>query len=245
MFFDTHAHLNFKDFDKDRDEVIRRSLKEGFSIINVGTNYQTSRKALEIAESYKEGIYAAIGLHPLNREEGFDYKKYKRMAQSDKVVAIGEIGLDFCSERKNQERILLEQIKLTQELNLPVIFHCRKAHNELIEIISDFNFQGVVHCFTGNIGQAEKYLAMGFYLGFNGMIYKLNLDKIIKRCPLERMLLETDAPYLAPPQAEKKRNEPEFLKHVAEKIAGIKEEELRKVAKLTNQNAQKLFLKRS
>lgn len=245
MFFDTHAHLNFEDFDEDREEVIRRSLKEGLSIINVGTNYQTSRKAVEIAESHKEGIYAAIGLHPLNREEGFDYKRYKEMAQSDKVVAIGEIGLDFYSERKNQKRILLEQIKLAQELNLAVVFHCRKAHNELIEIISDFNLQGVIHCFTGNIGQAEKYLAKGFYLGFNGIIYKLNLEKIIKRCPLERMLLETDAPYLTPPQAEKKRNEPKFLKYIGGKIAEIKEEKLEKIAESTSQNARKLFLKRN
>ena len=268
MLIDTHAHLNFRVFKEDTDEVIRRSLEGGIWMINVGTQYDTSKKAVEIAENYQEGVYAAIGLHPIHSEEDFSYEKYKELAKSPKVVAIGEIGLDYKSEyvlfKEKQKEVFLKQLDLARELNLPVIFHCRFAHEDLIEILNyklktiNYKLKGVIHCFAGTWEQAQKYLEMGFYLGFNGIIFKLDLDEIIKKTPLDRILVETDCPYLTPPQVEG-RNEPLYVKYVAERIAKIKNRasarsegrnesealiehvSFEEVAKTTTENAKKLF----
>jgi TatD DNase family protein len=252
---DTHAHLNFSDYDEDRDEVIKKCLDNNIRMINVvGTDYEGSKKAIEIAKKYPESIFASIGMHPENiGKEVFDFGKYKELAKSKKVVAIGEIGLDYWNHPKTkkkqmefkekQKKLFLEQLSLARELNLPVIFHCRLAHDDLIGTIKQLNnltIHGVVHCFTGNWEQAKKYLDMGFYLGFNGIIFKLNLDEIIKKIPLNRILLETDCPFLSP-LTEVKRNEPLFVKYVAEKIAEIKSITFEEVAEKTTQNAKNLF----
>jgi len=251
---DTHAHLNFSDYDKDRDEVIKKCLDNNVWMINVGTDYESSKKTIDISEKYSQGIFASVGMHPENiGKEVFNLGKYKELAHStrssaeahskpsgqakSKVVAIGEIGLDYwdCPKTKKkqaefkekQKKLFLEQLNLARELNLPVIFHCRKAHNDLLEILDyklktkNYKLFGVIHCFTGNWEQAKKYLDMGFYLGFNGIIFKLNLDEIIKKTPLNRILIETDCPYLTPPPMEG-RNEPLYVKYIAEKIAEIK-----------------------
>ena len=273
---DTHAHLNFNAFKKDWKQVIAKSLQNNLEIMNVGTNYQTSKKAIEIAEQYETGIYAAIGLHPIHLKNGFiklktdpeegnfiaqtedfNKEKYKELAQSKKVKAVGEIGLDYYyapqAEKElellkaKQKKALLEQIELAEELNLPIIFHCRKAHQDLLEILKEQQIvgnkelRGVIHCFTGKWQEAQEYLEMGFYLGLNGIIFKLNLDKIIKKIPLERILVETDSPYLTPPRAGEERNEPLFVKYVVEKIAEIKGIGHEEVAEITTQNAQNLF----
>jgi len=326
MLVDTHAHLNFNAYKEDADEVIRRSLDNNVWMINVGSTYETSKRAVEIAERYEKGVYAAIGLHPIHlnaglvkikldkeeiafnsREEEFDYKKYKELTQSGKVVAIGEIGLDYYYKPKTphqfreqgqgdafstgkaysapgvarkpngeistgqakikfeqfknrQKEVFLQQLELAQDynpptasshspkgerapLNLPVIFHCRVAHDDLITTLQQYNnrtIKGVIHCFTGTQEQAEKYLKMGFYLGFNGLIFKLNFDEIIKEAPLEKILIETDCPYLTPPQVEG-RNEPIYVKYVAEEIAKIKNLSFEEIAKITTENAQRLF----
>jgi len=242
-------------------------------VINVGTHYEDSKRAVEIAEKYSEGIFAAVGLHPehlgdgmaklkfngeeyiIKREKQFDYEKYKKLGKSPKVVAIGEIGLDYWHKPKTkkklaefkqkQKELLLEQIKLAEELNLPIIFHCRLAHNDLIEVlkseIPNSKPKGVIHCFTGSWEQARAYMDMGFYLGFNGLIFKLNLDEIIKKTPLERILIETDCPFLTPPQAKSGRNEPIFVRYIAEKIAEIKKEPFKKIMEATTKNAMDLF----
>jgi TatD DNase family protein len=267
MLIDTHAHLNFAAFDRDRDAVIKRCLDGSAGspqvwFINVGTDYETSKKAVEIAEKYSQGIYAAIGLHPINLdEEYFDYEKYKKLALgSEKVKAIGEIGLDYYYKPKTKRRLelfkqkqkelLSEELKLAEYLNLPVIFHCRMAHNDLIEILRKPCFrkiQGVIHCFTGAWEQAQKYLEMGFYLGFNGIIFKLNLDEVIKKTSLDRILIETDCPFLTPPLPTKAlakaggRNEPLFVRYIAEHIAKIKNTSFEKIAEITFQNAKTLF----
>jgi len=278
MLIDTHAHLNFNAFKNDLDEVVRRSLAENVWVINVGTKYQTSKRAVEIAEKY-EGNFAAIGLHPIystsglvkiktDPEEGdfeakgedFTKEKYQELAlsagsgqaRSKKVVAIGEIGLDYYYKPKTkrklelfkekQKEVFLEQLDLAKELNLPVIFHCRMAHDDLLEILRNIqNVQGVIHCFTGNWEQAKEYLEMGFFLGFNGIIYKLDLKEVIEKTPLEKILIETDCPYLVPPQAGAKRNEPIFVKYIAQEIAKIKNLDFQKVAEVTTQNAKNLF----
>lgn len=257
MLIDTHAHLNFSDYDKDRDKVIKRCLDNNVWMINVGIDYKTSKKAIDISEEYPKGIFASVGMHPENiGEETFVLDKYKNLAGSKKVVAIGEIGLDYWNHPKTkkkqvefkekQKKLFLEQINLAKELNLPIIFHCRKAHNDLLEILNtkyqmqNTNLRGIVHCFTGNWQQAEKYLEMGFYLGFNGIIFKLDLDKIIKKAPLDRILVETDCPFLSP-LTDVERNEPLFVKYIVEKIAKLKNMTLEEVAEKTSENAKKLF----
>lgn len=277
MIIDTHSHLNFKAYDNDRDEVIKRAQKEGVICIDVGTKYETSKQAVELAEKYNEGVYAAIGMHPifaaaefqkvktdpeegefLIKEESFDKEKYAELVKSKKVVAIGEIGLDYYYKPKTktklqqfkekQKQVFLQQLELARELNLPVILHCRMAHQDLLEIISNFQLRGVIHCFTGSQEQAQKYMALGFCLGINGIIFKFNINEIIKNAPLEKLLVETDCPYLTPPAAclpvgreREKRNEPIFMKHIIQKIADLKGISFDQVADKTTENAKKLF----
>jgi len=270
MLLDSHAHLNFSAFDKDRQEVIKKCLEENVWLINIGTNYQTSQKAVAIAENYKEGIYAAIGLHPINlatdlikqkvdSEEGgrfekeFDYKKYQQLAlSSKKIVAIGEIGLDFWRRpktkkkqtefKKQQKELLSKEIKLAQELNLPIIFHCRLGFEDLLEVrLPAGSRTSIIHSFTGTWQQAKKFLDMGFYLGFNGIIYKLDLNEVIKNTPLDRILLETDCPYLTPPEFSEERNNPLGVKYVAQEIAKIKGINFEKITETTFQNAKHVF----
>jgi len=249
MLIDTHAHLNFDAFKDDAGDVIRRSLDNEIRIINVGSQYTTSKKAVEIAEKYAEGVYAAVGLHPIHAEENFCAAEYRGFIKSKKVVAIGEIGLDYKPEylsfKERQREVFLEQLDLAKEFELPVIFHCRFAHNDLVNILNTkykiLNTCGVAHCFTGDWQQAQKYLEMGFYLGFNGIIFKLDLDEIIKKVPLDKILLETDCPYLTPSQEGDKRNEPIYIKYIAEKIATIKNISHEEISKITTENAKKLF----
>jgi TatD DNase family protein len=295
MLVDTHAHLNFVAFDKDREKVIRDCLENDIWMINIGTNYETSKKAVEIAEKYPQGVYASFGLHPINLDTGlvkiktdteegehfekeFDYEKYKNLGKSKKIVAIGEIGLDYYWKPKTtkkkelfkqkQKELFLKELKLAKDLNLPVIFHCRMAHQDLIEVlISNFQFsisklKGVMHGFVGTLEQLKEYLKMGFYIGFNGIIFKkiegINFEENIKKTPLDRILIETDCPYLAPPgfpaQREmssrfdspplgvrEERNNPLGVKFVAEKIAEIKKVSFDEVAKITTQNTKNLL----
>lgn len=270
MLIDTHAHVNFNAYKNDAQEVIRRSLDGDIWMINVGSQYSTSKKAAEIAEKYKEGVWAAIGLHPIHLETGlvkikedpeeiqfrtieedFDFQKYGGLCGSKKVVAIGECGFDYYWKPKTkirteqfkekQRRILRSQIGLAQELNLPMIFHCRMAHQDLIgELQNTDGLCGVVHCFTGTKEQAQEYLKMGFYLGLNGIIFRLNLDDVIKEIPLEKILLETDCPYLTPAPMTG-RNEPTYVKYVAEKVSAIKGINIKEVEKITTENARRLF----
>ena len=194
MLIDTHAHVNFNAFKDDSDEVIRRALQSDVWLVNVGSQYTTSERAVEIAERYSRGVYAAIGLHPIHletklvkikvdkeeiefetREEDFDYEKYKKLAQtSSKVVALGEIGLDYYRRPKTktkqaefkekQKQTFIKQLELAQELNLPVILHCRMAHDDLITTLQHYNnttIRGVSHCFTGTLEEAKEYIKLG------------------------------------------------------------------------------------
>ena len=268
MLIDTHAHVNFSAFKDDAGQVIKRTLSGNVWLVNVGSQYSTSKRAVEMAKLYPQGVYAAIGLHPVHlsegifkakidaeevevetREEEFDYQRYKALAQSEKVVAIGEIGLDYWYKPKSkvkqadfkekQLKVFLQQMDLARELNLPVILHCRVAHQDLINNLPD-KVKGVVHCFTGSWLQAQQYLNKGLFLGFNGIIFKLDLDEIIAQTPLDKMVVETDCPYLTPTGAVG-RNEPLYVKYVAEKIAKIKKVSYEEVSRVTTKNAVKLF----
>ena len=275
MIIDTHSHLNFKAYDGDREKVIKRNQEAGVVCIDVGTKYETSKNAVELAE-HNKGIYAAIGLHPIHiktdllklrtdEDEGafaplgeeFDAEKYKELAKSKRVVAIGEIGLDYYYRPKSQTKkeqfkqkqkeVFIKQLELAEELDLPAIIHCRMAFEDLYEILSaqpasgGKTLRGVIHCFTGNLEQAQQFTDLGFYLGINGIIDKLNLDEVIKNISLEKILVETDCPYLTPKAEGSKRNEPIFVKHVIQKIADLKGITFDEVASATTQNAKKLF----
>ncbi|MEK7503695.1 MAG: TatD family hydrolase [Patescibacteria group bacterium] len=245
-WIDTHAHLNFNIYKEDGSKVLQRSLDNGVWMINVGSQYSTSQRAVEMAGKYETGVFAAIGLHPIHSGEEFDRAKYKELAKSNKVVAIGEIGLDYKLEyvlfREKQKQVFLKQLDLAEELDLPVIIHCRMAHEDLIsELKARGNgLRGVIHCFTGTWTQAQKYMEMGFCLGINGIIFKMDLEEVIKKAPLDKILLETDCPYLTPKPMEG-RNEPSYVKYVAEKIAKIKGLSYKEIAKTTTQNAKLLF----
>ena len=285
MIIDTHGHISFNAFKQDADKVLERTLKEGTWVIMPGTQFSTSKRAIEIAEQYQEGVYAAIGLHPIHlaekrrvdmqevqsenikeeewmtfgtKEEECSYEKYKELGQSKKVVAIGECGLDYYYEPKSKEKrqaerlkqksALAQQVKLAQELDLPIIFHCRKAHEDLLEFLKSHQrkIRGVIHCYTGDLKQAEQFYNLGLYFGFNGLIFKdvaalPNPKDIIASIPLERIVLETDSPYLVPPEAKAERNEPLFIKYVAEEVARIKGVSIDEVASVTTGNAKSLF----
>lgn len=265
MIFDTHAHLNFFEFDEDREELIKKCLAQGIGLINVGTNFKSSKKCIEIA---RENVFASIGLHPSNidseflkskedlkqiegaLEKDFDYDAYKVLAKSKKVIAIGECGLDYWRKPKGttkkelfkeeQEKIFERQLDLAEELNLPVIIHCRSAFDDLYNILSKRKIKGVLHCFTGTKEEVERFLSLGLYFGINGIIFKINSEEAIKNIPLDKILLETDCPYLSPPMFEE-RNNPFSLKYIIEEISKIKGVTAKEIEEITYKNTKDLF----
>jgi len=263
MLIDTHCHLNFKDFDNDREKIIGRCLNNDISLINVGVDYKTSKEVVEIAKEYDKsvfshqkpgsGVYASIAIHPHSvGKEKFDLNKFKKIGKNKEVVAIGETGLDymFCENDKKmqelQKKVFIKHLEIAKELNKPVIIHCRRLFPEILEIIKihypRLKTKGVLHCYMGRWSYAKQYLEMGFYIGFNGLItYARDYDKVIKNTPIERILLETDAPYLTPVPHRGERNLPQYVKYVAEKIAEIKKINFKKVANQTTKNAKTLF----
>ena len=267
---DTHAHLNFHAFREDADEVIERTLQQDVWMINVGTQFDTSRLAVEISDGYSDGVYAAVGLHPIHlfehhvdeeetsfnaRGEEFNADSYKDLVlRSTKVVAIGEFGLDYYrmpegedpeGVKKVQQEVVKQHLILAKSLDKPVMIHCREAYDDLFVILRDnYDGPGEIHSFTGVWDQAKKFVDLGFYIALNGII---TFDKtgrseeVVKNLPLDRVLLETDSPYLTPVPHRGKRNEPGYVKYVAEKIAEIKKVELDEVAAQTTKNARELF----
>lgn len=262
-FFDTHAHLNFPDYNKDRDEIIKKNLQEGIFVINIGTGIAESKEVVEISKKYKEGVYASLGVHPHYIEKDFSTKEkrdfvfasWEELVKEKSVVAIGEIGLDYLNIKKEvesdikkkQKEELEAQIDFAKKTNLPVIFHCRKAHKDLLGIVREKYSErkerrnGVLHCFTGKRRELFEFLDLGFYIGVNGIIFKMDLEKVIKEIPLERMLLETDCPFLSPLK-EEERNEPIFIQYIAKEVARIKKISTEEVAEITTENAKNLFL---
>ena len=250
MLIDTHCHLNFKDFDSDRDEIINRCLSNDIYIINVGVDYEASKEVIKIAEKYDKGIYAAVALHSDDvTKEKFYYNKFKKLAENNKVVAVGECGLDyaFCENdekiQKLQQKVFIQHLELAKELNKPLIIHSRRLFPEILEIVRKYpEVKGVLHCYMGRWSYAEEYLKLGFYISFTGLItYARDYDKVIKNTPLERILIETDAPELTPVPHRGKRNMPDYVEFVARKIAEIKEISFDQVAEQTTKNAKELF----
>jgi len=285
-FFDVHSHPNFAAFDKDRDETIKRALKSGVFMNVVGTQKDTSKSALELAEKY-EGVYATVGLHPIHtgksfhdkdeigeggqeftsRGESFDYDYYKTLAIHPKVVAIGECGLDYYhnantanegnadTANKKQEEIFRKQIELAIEVKKPLMLHLRNGENRsaykdafailksyIINHTSGSSLRGNLHFFAGTTEEAKPFLDAGFTFSFTGVItFARSYDEIIRYLPLDRILSETDSPYVAPTPHRGKRNEPLYVIEVVKKIAEIRGEDLEKLKKQLLQNSLVFF----
>lgn len=285
---DTHCHIQFQGYKDDRDEVILRCIKKRLIINTIGTQKETSKKAVEMAEKY-DNVYATIGLHPvhlfateideeeskfLSHEEDFDEEYYSELAKSKKVVGVGECGLDFFHLPKDidfqtilekQKKVFEEQFRFAQKHDLALVIHTRdpelgkdlpKAYDEVAELLSKLikefgSVRGVVHCYSGNWQQAQKFLDLGLSLGFTGVITfpprkknpqsTLDLLEVVKNCPLDRMVVETDAPYLAPQLYRGKKCEPWMVEEVVKEIAKIKMRSVEEVEKITDGNAKKLF----
>jgi TatD DNase family protein len=250
MFIDTHCHLDFEQFDDDRQEVIERAKDSGIDyIINIGSSLIGSQKAVELAKKY-DFIFATVGLHPHeagNFNEEVREKLYT-LAKSSKVVAIGEVGLDYfksCSSREFQKKVFLCLIELAKDLKLPLVIHCRDAQNDILEILRKKRTEKIVlHCFSGDEFFLDACLKEGFFISFTcNVTYKNaeHLREMVKRVPLERIMLETDAPFLPPQDFRGKRNEPAYLKFLAKQIAELKGIEVEELARITTQNAKEFF----
>lgn len=254
MLIDSHAHIDLADFDKDRDQVMARARQRGVrAVINVGLDAESSRKALAMAKNY-EDIFVAVGCHPheaAKMREG-DLRSLSELTKDSRVVAIGEIGLDFyrnLSPRQSQLEVFGKQLDLASELGLPVVVHCRQAHKEVFDILSAWvkaagNRRGVIHCFSGDIGMARRYIELGFYISLAGSVTYPSAGELVevaREVPLERLLLETDAPFLAPQAHRGKRNEPAYIALTAEKVAGIRQVPVAVVAEAAARNTIDLF----
>ncbi len=284
MLVDTHCHIQFQGYNNDRDAVIARCKEKGIILNLVGTQKDTSAAAVALAEKH-DNMYASIATHPVHlhpthvdeeeshfmtREEIFDEAHYEKLAQSPKVIAVGECGLDLYHVPKDktveevlekQKRVFLDHANFAARHNLPLCIHVRdgvtpetaKAHNLMIELLKAMEkpARGVIHCYTSNWTHAEQYLSLGFYLGFTGVVTfppkkldpksQTDLLEVLEKMPLDRILLETDAPYLAPQAFRGQRSEPWMVEEVVKKIAEVRGLSYDEVAKQTYENTLRLF----
>ncbi|UCB60593.1 MAG: TatD family hydrolase [Candidatus Bathyarchaeota archaeon] len=251
MLVDSHAHLQWESLDRDREAVIKRAIKAGVEkIVTIGFDLPGSRKGVRLARKY-HNVYATVGIHPHKASQVNDdvLNKLKRMAERPKVVAIGEIGLDYyrhLSSKQAQQRAFRAQLLLAEELQLPVVIHDREAHVDILRILSRFTsrLKGVLHCFSGSPDMAVQCTDSGFYVSFAGTVTFPNARKLHETAAsvsLDKILVETDCPWLAPQDVRGKRNEPAFLKHTVEKIAHLQETSFETVAMKTTKNAHEVF----
>ena len=281
-YIDIHSHVNFKAFDADRDEVVRRALDNDTWMINVGTQIDTSKDAVDLADKYEEGVYAVIGLHPIHtgashhdeeelgtgnkefssRGEIFNKESYRKLLENKKVVGIGECGLDYyrCTQESisKQKKAFVEQIELACEFDKLLMIHLRNNEKkELIEgkegtpnayvdalyLLRKYpKVRGNVHFFSGTWSEAKSFLDLGFTLSFTGVItFTHDYDEVIKNIPLDRIMSETDSPYVAPVPHRGRRNEPSYVKEVVKKIAEIKNISEKEVAETIIKNAKRVF----
>ena len=253
MFIDTHCHLEDENFSADRNEVIERAKLAGVErIINFGSTLQSSEAVTELAKTFPE-LYAGVGLHPEEIDE-FDANTCARLAElaaNTKVIAVGEIGLDYhwekdSSRRLIQQKIFVAQLDLARQLNLPVCVHDRDAHADTLKILQTEarGLRGVLHCYSGSLETAREVFKLDWFIGVDGPLTFKNsakLPEIVKAAPRDRLLIETDAPYLAPVPYRGKRNEPAYVVEVAKKLAELRNETLDEVAAYTSANAKNLY----
>lgn len=271
---DVHTHVQFAAYENEIDDVIERALSDNIWLVNVGTQKNTSEAAIALAEKYKEGVYATVGLHPIHtaqsyhdekelgggdaakafssRGEEFDPKMYKELAVHRRVVAIGETGLDYyrldAATKDKQAEVFKGHIKLSEEIGKPLMIHCRDAFPDLIKILKDNALSlrpdapGIIHFFTGSIADAQELLGLGFHFSFGGVVtFAKDYNEVIKLITLDKIVLETDAPYVAPIPFRGKTNEPAYVVHTANKIAEILGKEVGVVEEKTTANARKIL----
>lgn len=254
MFFDSHAHFDDEKFNEDRYELIEKCYSEGISnIVTAGYSITSSLIALDIANRY-DFIYSTAGISPNDIEKNIeqideDIREIEKIANNEKIVAIGEIGLDYYWNKENsdlQKYIFIKQIEIANKLNKPIVIHTRDAVMDTLEILKkhEVNKKGVFHCCPLNRELVKEALKLGYYVSFAGPITfknSKNADAIINLVPLDRMLIETDSPYLAPEPVRGTRNNSINVKHIAEKISKVKEIDIKEIAKITSENAKRLF----
>lgn len=249
--FDSHAHYNDEKFDEDRNELILKNYNNGIKKVACnGYNLKSTKQAIEIAEKY-DGVYATAGISPNDLTENTlnELKEIEELAKNKKVVAIGEIGLDYYWNKDNKEyqkQVFIEQIKLANKLDLPITIHCRDAHVDTIEILKNVmpcNKKGIFHCCPLNVELIKEGLALGFYISFSGVVTFKNSkpELAVSEVPLDKILIETDSPYLTPEPNRGKRNDPSNVEFVARKIAEIKGVSFEEIAKTTMENAKKIY----
>jgi len=268
--FDVHTHTQFAAFKDDQDTVIKRALDKGIWLVNVGSQRDTSAKAVEAARNYPEGVYACVGLHPIHteksyhdtqeldgdkgftsRQEEFDYDFYKKLAINPKVVAIGECGLDYfhleSGTKEKQAEVFIKQVELSQEVKKPLMIHCRNAFDDLISVLKEQSRNlnvpaGIIHFFSGTKENAQELLNLGFYISFCGVItFARDYDGVIKYIPEDRILVESEAPYVSPAPYRGKRNEPVYIIETLKKMAEIRGVDFDKMVERTVENALKIF----
>ena len=256
---DSHTHIDFKEFNDDREEVVKRFFENGGEkMINVGCDLKSSVRSYELAKN-NENIFASAGIHPHDADtvDKNSLEKLEELVRHYKVIAVGEIGLDYFRNLSPQEKQIEAfrlQLELADNHKMPLIIHCRDAYNDLLDILKNYqtsNWQGVIHCFAASWQIAEKFLELGFHIGFTGIItyYKdksklgnePEIYSVIRNTPLDKILIETDSPFLAPVPERGKRNEPLFVKYVGEKIAHIRNTSFEEIEKATSENTKKLF----
>ncbi|MBZ9522409.1 TatD family hydrolase [Bacillus safensis] len=252
MLFDTHAHLNAEQYNEDLEQVIERAKSEKVEkIVVVGFDRPTITRAMELIEEY-DFIYAAIGWHPVDAIDmtDEDLAWIKDLSQHEKVVAIGEMGLDYYwdkSPKDVQKEVFRRQIALAKEVNLPIVIHNRDATEDVVTILKEegaAEVGGIMHCFTGSLETAKACMEMNFYISFGGPVTFKNAKKpkeVVKEIPSDKLLIETDCPYLTPVPFRGKRNEPSYVKYIAEQIAELREISFEELAELTTINAKKVF----
>ena len=250
MLFDTHAHLNDRAFDTDREELLAGFATKGVSyVLNAGCDLESSRQVIAMAENYP-WLYAAVGSHPDSADEvnAELIALYRELVRHEKVKAIGEIGLDYHYEdipREIQQKAFRMQMALAQEVGLPVIVHEREAHEDGMAIVKEFpGVTGVFHCYSGSAEMARQLVDLGWYIGFTGVLTFKNARKAVETAasiPLDRIVLETDCPYMAPEPFRGKRNDPGYLPKMAEKLAEIRGISFEQAATATTENAKRLY----
>lgn len=248
MFIDSHAHVDEEAYGAELQDVLVRARQNRVTaIINVGIDEATSHRACALAEQEAD-VFFAPGIHPHDADQSPSLESLRILAVHPRAVAVGETGLDYFKEyatRQNQEALLKQHFELARDVNKPVIIHCRDAHEDMIAFLRKENVkEGVIHCFTGTLRDAETYIEMGFYLSIAGPVTYPNageLRETVRRIPLDRMMVETDCPLLAPQEYRGKRNEPAYVRYTAHQISRVKECSLEIVAEKTTENARRLF----